>query len=571
MTIFFRLITLLFMALAAACGGGSGSDSAVAVSIATAQMARAVAPSCGYEHVYVTVEKVLIDQVSGSTEVTLPSPRRIDLVGLRNGVLVALGTAPLAAGHYTQVRLVLAANSTSGSGSMANAVLATGGSLTPLSTPSAQQSGLKLQANFDVAAGQRADLILDPDSCQLVNKAGNSGKYLLNPVVAAQSFIVTMIDKGEFRVNTTTPGDQLDPAIAALRDGGYVVTWTSASDVFVQRFDSTGASTAGEVKLNISAVQPQVNPKDPVITGLKGGGYVVTWASFKPDSPLHGSTVYAQAFDATGAKAGGQTSLTAGGTVTEDGEESVIPLSDGGYLVTWQAYYSALSVFPSIYGQRFDSGGDKVGSETKLIAPARGAWYPYAAALPDGAYVVTWIDGDARIFTQRFSCAGDKTGSETFVSAASSVFVDGLAIAGLNDGGYVVTWVSRDGSSDWDIYAQRFDSTGAPVSGKALVNTTTASRQMQPDIAALGDGGYVVTWTSQDGSGWGIYAQRFDVTGARVDGETLVNTTTLSDQLLPAVTGLANGGHVVTWMSHGQDGGGFGIYAQQFDAQGIRR
>ena len=105
MTIVFRLITLLFMALAAGCGGGSGGDFAVAVSIATAHMARAVAPSCGYDRVYVTVEKVLIfqsaaaaDADSSAAEVILSPARRIDLVTLTNGVLEELGTAPLRGG-----------------------------------------------------------------------------------------------------------------------------------------------------------------------------------------------------------------------------------------------------------------------------------------------------------------------------------------------------------------------------------------------------------------------------------------------------------------------------------------
>ena len=42
--------------------------------------------------------------------------------------------------------------------------------------------------------------------------------------------------------------------------------------------------------------------------------------------------------------------------------------------------------------------------------------------------------------------------------------------------------------------------------------------------------------------------------------ETLVNTTTFSDQLNPTVTGLSDGGYVVTWMSYGQDGSSTGVY-----------
>src|SRR4051794_24379083 len=91
---------------------------------------------------------------------------------------------------------------------------------------------------------------------------------------------------------------------------------------------------------------------------------------------------------------------------------------------------------------------------------------------------------------------------------------------------------------------------------ETLVNTTTASDQYNPAVSALSEGGYVVTWMSygQDGSDWGIYAQRYDASGNPVGSETRVNTTTASNQFNPAVTALADGGYVVTWASYYQAG-----------------
>jgi hypothetical protein len=191
------------------------------------------------------------------------------------------------------------------------------------------------------------------------------------------------------------------------------------------------------------------------------------------------------------------------------------------------------------------------------------------ARLSDGRYVVTWTAlAETSLHCQRFTSAGEKIGSETLVgtSGIDKAFPD---VIGLNDGGYVVTWASPDGSG-WGIWSQRFDKSGAPVTGQRLVNTTIAGDQQQPAIAALSNGAYVVTWISQDDDNSGIWAQRFDSAGARVGGETLINTTTLSQQSMPAITGLADGGYVATWASNGQDGSGFGIYGQRFDAQGQR-
>jgi len=107
--------------------------------------------------------------------------RRVDLLGLTNGVLMELGQTPLPTGKYTQLRLVLAENNASQP--LANAVLPTGGSEVALKTPSGQQSGVKTNINIDIAANKMADFVLDFDACKSVVRAGASGQYLLKPVV----------------------------------------------------------------------------------------------------------------------------------------------------------------------------------------------------------------------------------------------------------------------------------------------------------------------------------------------------------------------------------------------------
>ncbi len=84
------------------------------------------------------------------------------------------------------------------------------------------------------------------------------------------------------------------------------------------------------------------------------------------------------------------------------------------------------------------------------------------------------------------------------------------------------------------------------------------------------DGEFVVTWMSsgQDGSSFGIYAQRYNAAGVAQGGEFLVNTATFDSQSYPAVAMDADGDFVITWMSSGQDGPGLGIYAQRYNAAG---
>lgn len=182
--------TAIAAAVLVACGGGGssgGSTTPPAATNGTLSVSMTDAPSCGFDAVNITVNKVRVhasgnasDTDSGWTDITLNPARKINLLNLTNGVLDALGSTPLAAGHYSQLRLVLDGNSGSG---LANSVVPTGSTTeVTLDTPSAVTSGIKLGHEFDVAAGQKVDLVLDFDACKSVLTKGN-GKYALKPVV----------------------------------------------------------------------------------------------------------------------------------------------------------------------------------------------------------------------------------------------------------------------------------------------------------------------------------------------------------------------------------------------------
>ncbi len=140
------LMAAVFALFLAACGSsGGGGDSAPAAG--TLGVSLTDAPACGFDAVNVTVVKVRVHQSSsasdtdaGWTDITLSPARKINLINLTNGVLDRLGETPLAAGHYTQLRLVLDPNTGAG---LSNSVVPTGGVETPLVTPSAVQSGEK--------------------------------------------------------------------------------------------------------------------------------------------------------------------------------------------------------------------------------------------------------------------------------------------------------------------------------------------------------------------------------------------------------------------------------------------
>ena len=171
--------------LLAGCGGGGDSnpqgDSSLSVLLTDA-------PAGGFAAVNVTINKVRVHQSSsasgndpGWADITLNPARKINLLNLTNGVLEDLGQTLLPAGHYTQLRLELAANSET---NIANSVVLTSdpNREIALDTPSAVQSGIKLVNEFDVAPGQHVDLVLDFDALKSVVTRGN-GTYSLKPVI----------------------------------------------------------------------------------------------------------------------------------------------------------------------------------------------------------------------------------------------------------------------------------------------------------------------------------------------------------------------------------------------------
>jgi hypothetical protein len=171
----------------AACGGGG--EGGTGSSMGTMRVSLTDAPSCGYDAVNVSIEKVRVhasasagDADGGWYDIVVSPTHRVDLMTLTNGVLDELGQVALPAGKYTQMRLVLADNGASQP--FANSVVPSGAAETALDTPSAQQSGLKMNVDIDIPADKVADFVIDFDVCKSVVKRGNSGRYNLKPVLS---------------------------------------------------------------------------------------------------------------------------------------------------------------------------------------------------------------------------------------------------------------------------------------------------------------------------------------------------------------------------------------------------
>jgi len=299
------LLAALPLALLAACGGGGGTDDGTG----TMRVAMTDAPACGFQAVNVTVEKVRVHQSAsagdtdaGWQEVVLSPAKRIDLLTLTNGVLEELGQTALPAGSYTQLRLQLASNAST---PMANSVVTADGEVA-LDTPSAMQSGLKMNADITVESGKVADLVLDFDACKSIVKAGNSGRYNLKPVVRV---LPRVMDAGlrvvgyvapALATSGTTVSVQLNgvPVKATPPDAtGKFTLYPVPAGTYDLVVNANGRATATITSVPVTAaavttVNASTAPIDPPASAMHSASGKVVLATTPIDATVHLSKVY---------------------------------------------------------------------------------------------------------------------------------------------------------------------------------------------------------------------------------------------------------------------------------------
>jgi hypothetical protein len=186
---------------------------------------------------------------------------------------------------------------------------------------------------------------------------------------------------------------------------------------------------------------------------------------------------------------------------------------------------------------------------------------------------VAWsgtISGASGIFANRVDAAGNLIDNGVAVSTDPTAIKRAPDVAMNDSGSFVVAWESdgQDGD-DEGIYARLYAADGSTIRQEFLVNTTTANEQRFPKVAIDEDGDFVVVWRAYDGSGFGVFAQRFDSLGNAQGDEFRVNTFTGGHQSNPDVAMDADGDFVVTWHSVGPLSSDFAIYARRYDADGL--
>ena len=185
-----------------------------------------------YESVMIDVQAVLFnvsgeESEGGWDSLTSFTPGVYDLLELTNGEELFLGDFELGEGKIGQIRLVLGENNS----------LVIDGEEIDLTTPSASQSGLKLNIHDEVVAGVTYKLLIDFDAAKSVVKSGNSGKYNLKPVIRA-----TLEAQSGTIEGVVAPADVPSVVYAIINDD-TVSTYPEADGAFLIRALAAGEYT----------------------------------------------------------------------------------------------------------------------------------------------------------------------------------------------------------------------------------------------------------------------------------------------------------------------------------------
>src|SRR5262249_13053858 len=164
-----------------------------------------------------------------------------------------------------------------------------------------QKQGPSLHVNTTTANDQLSSRVaIDPAGDFVVTwtsvpgqDGSGSGRY-------APRFHAAGVKKGtEFRVSTTTAGDQKNAAVAMDATGDFVVSWTgpdqNGKGVFLQRYNAAGQKLGGEVRVNPMTTGDQQLPD---VAMDAAGNYVVVYQN--DVAPVSGGGLYAQRYNAAG-------------------------------------------------------------------------------------------------------------------------------------------------------------------------------------------------------------------------------------------------------------------------------
>jgi hypothetical protein len=407
------------------------------------------------------------------------------------------------------------------------------------------------------------------------------GDYEIREVLQAGWGQTTPINPGPgssgpvFTVNTTTADYQNSPASATDALGNFVVVWQSKGQdgdgygIYAQRYSASGAPRGGEFLVNSDTTYDQMNPD---VAMVDSGDFVVVWHR---GPGVIDEAIFGRRFNADGTPKGSEFRVDTPTEGARSALASVAVNSAGDLVVVWSSTGDQDGEGAAVFARLYNSDGAPRGDQFQVNTYWQGNQGSAVAAMADsGDFVVVWTsneqDGSSSgMFGQRFHADGAPNGTEFQVNTYWQGAQSDRDVA-MNDAGeFVVVWDSYGQDGDrGGIFAQRYLDDGAPAGSEFQVNTYAVSDQEYPAVAMDENGNFVVVWrgSSRYGANYSdIYAQAFASDGSFSGNEFQVDENNTSSEHSPCVAMTDSGAFVVAWAAFAADDDGYGVGARQYE------
>ncbi len=375
-----------------------------------------------------------------------------------------------------------------------------------------------------------------------------------------------------FRLNDVSTGSQSGPSIEARPDGGYWAAWADARsgdpDIFCQRLDRNGNKVGANFRINDdrgSALQRCSS------IGMDRQGLIcIAWE----DERNGGSDIYRCVTDAAGNLLGPNLRLNSDAPGGAGQFYASAAGGSGRFLVAWTDQRAG-SDATDIYAQYMDGSGTPVGSNFLVNSDGSSAsqWYPYVAMDSSNNGVILWMDsrtGTYQTYCRRYDPNRSPLGPEFAVQDTVAYGQYG-SVAMNRSGRFVAAWMdSRSGNSD--AYCQAFRADGSPIGGNIRANLDPPGKYHgYPSCAIDEQGRFAVVWEDTRNDVYDVFLQRFDSSGARIGGNERVNDNSVRcDVYSPSCSFAPDGRLVVEFNDERDFPGNPQIYCQRFDRDGTR-
>lgn len=353
--------------------------------------------------------------------------------------------------------------------------------------------------------------------------------------------------------------------LAVLSNSQIVATWLNVVDIpedgpsreqKYRLFDAAGVAVSDEMVL--TEVSHLTYTSFATVEALSNGGY----AFGVQTTTGVGEAYYDYDFlDQTGATIG---SFGTGGSQRDFEKLSLFTVGTG----VWSVHTGDDFSDEEIARISFDNSGNTSLVTNDLLGPdvvAQGG-VQLKNGTTSGGDVMVIFTGDSTPNSQERNLQFARFDATTGVIIGSPVLVaDDLPgvysytynLTALENGGFVISYAIVDGpfpGNSFDPVFQIYGPDGTLLKEEKLVNSYTYGSQLEPDVVALADGGFMVVWL--DAARGGIYARSFDQLGNSVTADTLVQYLGASSNSSNLTAELMQDGRVViSWASESFDGG----------------